>query len=370
MPSAALFALLVCGVIGACGSTELEPQAEQVPLVSPELAADPRPEVQACLPDAAELGQLPEHLSQTGCFVSLAPLVPSADLIPYAVVSPLWTDGTDKSRFIALPPGESVAVLSDESWLLPVGSVVIKHFALDLADDGIAGVRPVESRVMARAETDWLVATYLWNDEATEASRLDEDRVTPLVAIQGGERVAIDYLFPAPGTCLACHRDTQVGTIGLTSGQLARSEDYAHGRADQLAVLTELNVLESATEPAVAYVDPADRTAELEARVRSYLDANCAHCHRPGGYTPPDLGLDLRLATALSDTGLCDPLRYASPFVPGEVRVVPGHPEESNVYLRMTMRGDGQMPLVGSALVDPLADALLNRWITSLDSCD
>ena len=30
---------------------------------------------------------------------------------------------------------------------------------------------------------------------------------------------------------------------------------------------------------------------------RAYLHGNCGHCHRPGGWTPPDLDMDLLFTT-------------------------------------------------------------------------
>src|SRR5205823_3294234 len=51
---------------------------------------------------------LPTRLSQTGLFRSLESLEPAPGLIPYAVNSPLWSDGAAKRRWIALPGGARI----------------------------------------------------------------------------------------------------------------------------------------------------------------------------------------------------------------------------------------------------------------------
>lgn len=49
--------------------------------------------------------------------------------------------------------------------------------------------------------------------------------------------------------------------------------------------------------------------------------------------------------------------------------VVPGHPGQSILSLRMHATGADRMPALGSAMVDPAGTALVDSWITSLASC-
>ena len=44
-----------------------------------------------------------------------------------------------------------------------------------------------------------------------------------------------------------------------------------------------------------------DTSASLETRVRSYIDANCAHCHRPGGVRA---NMDARFDTPLDQQSI------------------------------------------------------------------
>src|ERR1700716_2090578 len=54
------------------------------------------------MPDRAE-GNLPKLLSETGAFQETANLVPSTSLIPYDLNISFWSDGAEKSRWIAVP---------------------------------------------------------------------------------------------------------------------------------------------------------------------------------------------------------------------------------------------------------------------------
>ena len=50
----------------------------------------------------------------------------------------------------------------------------------------------------------------------------------------------------------------------------------------------------------------------------------------------------------------------------GSRLVVPRHPERSELLARMNRRGAGQMPLLGSSLVDEEGVKLIRRWIAEL----
>src|SRR6185503_11128590 len=58
------------------------------------------------------------------------PTQPAAGLIPYDVNSPLWSDGADKQRFMALPDSQAIAIVGDGDWDLPVFSVLMQTFSV------------------------------------------------------------------------------------------------------------------------------------------------------------------------------------------------------------------------------------------------
>ena len=58
------------------------------------------------------------------------------------------------------------------------------------------------------------------------------------------------------------------------------------------------------------FANPYDKTADLNARARSYLDVNCSVCHAPGGEGLSQI--DLRFHTPLTKTRLLFPYRLPS----------------------------------------------------------
>jgi uncharacterized repeat protein (TIGR03806 family) len=322
-----------------------------------------RPPNPSCLapPRAVEAGLegLPASLGQTGCFDPGDPRLPLPALIPYAVNVPLWSDGADKDRWLALPDGAQIQVTEDGDWDLPPGAVLIKTFRL-------AG-RRIETRFFVRhPDGAWSGYTYEWNDAGTDGRLLDEGSHRKRV----GDR---DWHFPSRAECNNCHTSEAGHSLGLETAQLDRFFDYPGGvRAHQLATLVHLGLFAAA--PAgegrrAALPEPGDAGAALEARARGYLHANCSNCHRPG--VGNSGSLDLRFATAFAATRSCDaePLKGSLGYGPHMRIIAPGRPEDSMVVVRMRLLGSGRMPTIASLRVDEAGVALLSAWISSLPGC-
>ena len=54
-------------------------------------------------------------------------------LIPYDVNAPLWSDGADKRRWLALPNVARIGFDAADAWSFPRGTVLVKHFEIDCA---------------------------------------------------------------------------------------------------------------------------------------------------------------------------------------------------------------------------------------------
>ena len=114
--------------------------------------------------------------------------------------------------------------------------------------------------------------------------------------------------------------------------------------------------------PRLVPVGQAD--ASLEHWVRSYLDANCAHCHRPNGVRAQ---FDARFDTELAAQGLIDG-DVGNPLGIAGARVVAARdPGRSILHRRMESRDPSlQMPPLARNTPDAEALAVLRSWIEVL----
>ena len=336
-------------------------------------ALEPRPEVQTCLADLSE--GMPTYLSETGCFVDLKTLEPGPDLIPYEVNSALWTDGAFKPRYMVVPNPDQIAIEEDGAWAFPDGSILIKVFGFEFQAGDPESRRAVETRFMVRRGTHWEYSTYQWNDEGTDAQLLDERKTVEFTVQEAGGSKVIEYLFPEHDDCVICHGKAIDDVLGPKTGQLNRERDYDGIVANQLTAMAEIDLfaleagdeIDPVAEPTMA--SPQLERGTLEERARAYLDANCAHCHRPSGYaSSSDHGLDLRYQVALEDSGLCDPMR-AFPQWAGMARVAPGDPDGSGLLQRFLLDTVLRMPSTATSVVDPLGASLLRDWISRIETC-
>lgn len=339
-------------------------------------ALQPRPEVQTCLPDVSE--GMPARLSDTGCFTDLKTLEPGPDLIPYDVNSALWTDGAFKPRYMVVPSTEQISIADDGSWSFPDGSVLVKVFGFEFEVGDPESRRAVETRFMVRSEGRWEYATYQWNDEGTEGELLEARKTADYTIQRNGEPEVISYQFPEYDDCIACHAEAINDVLGPKTSQLNRNRDYDGLDANQLVAMAEIDLLaleedeeiDPSAEPRMA--NPQEGEGSLEDRARAYLDANCAHCHRPLGFADSaQYELDFRYQVSLEDSGICDPIMFGP--LSGTPRVVPGdtgEPEYRSGILKRFVRDDIQrMPSLGTSIIDPFGTQLLRDWIAQLQSC-
>jgi hypothetical protein len=111
--------------------------------------------------------------------------------------------------------------------------------------------------------------------------------------------------------------------------------------------------------------DPSDAKADLGARARSYLHANCAQCHVEAG--GGNAQMELEFTTAPDKMRVLGVKPVHDTFgLPDARLVAPGHPERSVLLHRIGHRGPGHMPPLATAVVDREAVQLLHDWIKQL----
>jgi uncharacterized repeat protein (TIGR03806 family) len=344
---------------------------------------------QTCVP-FADVNQPIQMLSQTGCVSATDPTMLAPSVIPYEVNSPLWSDGADKTRGMALPNGAKIHVVDcsanpsecpgsrdyadDGKWKFPVGTVMVKSFLFD--------GKLLETRLfMHFSATKWAGFSYKWDAAQTDATLESNDR--DVESFSTGQRT-VDWHFPSRDDCMTCHiPDKGYAVLGPETAQMNR----VVGGSNQLDKLQALGLFEAPIPtpykaalitPTTSQLGGPPASATVEQRATTYMHANCAFCHRPDDNVDcgTDPCLDLRFGLPLASRNICNVTPAKGGFgLTSPVTVAPGHPELSVMSIRMKAPADdssghhGRMPLVASYVVDQQATALIDSWITSITGC-
>jgi uncharacterized repeat protein (TIGR03806 family) len=317
---------------------------------------------------------LPALLSQTGVFASVANLQPADFLIPYTVNAPLWSDNAVKTRWFALPAGAKIGFSANGEWTFPEGTVFVKSFALPVDDTNPKILRRLETRLLVRDTNGYVYgATYKWRADNSDAD-LVTNGFTEDIAIRTADGSHTQHWFyPGRQDCLACHTPASGGVLGIKTRQLNGNFKYPSGVTDnQLRTLGHLGIFDAAFDERkisryARLAAITDTSAALEFRVRSYLDANCSMCHRPGG---AGAFFDARFDTPLKNQNIINgPVANqlgTLGVTPGGKVVVPNDLNRSILFRRISVVGENQMPPLARNLVDTNAVAAVGKWILAL----
>ena len=330
----------------------------------------PRPESQPFLhmPALAD-GQLPPLLSQTGVFADTARQIPAEGLIPYDLIVAFWSDGAAKSRWVALPA--KVTFTPTGEWSFPPGSVFVKTFELptDATNPGVR--RRLETRLLVRDSAGGVYgAVYKWRADGSDADLLGSARTEDIpVKAANGETHMQTWYYPSRQDCLACHTALAGRVLGLKTRQMNRPYTYPSGITDnELRAWNHIGLFTQTLEenqlpnyPALAALNDTSRS--LQDRARSYLDANCSQCHRPGGTVA---NFDARYDTPLSRQALLDGPVLIDQGIDRPRVISPHDIWRSIVYMRANTTGDIKMPPLARETVDYKGVQLLKEWINSL----
>ena len=314
-------------------------------------------------------GSAPTKLSQTGLFTDLAALTPASGLIEYGVNLPFWSDGASKRRWVAVPGNATVTFSATGPWTFPVGTVIVKHFEIQMADGDANSVRRLETRVLTRAASGWLGFTYRWNADESDADLL-ASRETELLTINtvGGRTRTQLYEYPSRTDCLQCHTEAAGFVLGVSTRQLNRLFDYGAVTDNQLRALSHIGYFGAEITPTSQYgTYPQLNNTNIPTaqRARAYLAVNCAQCHRPGGPTP--VNLDFRFETSDAAMNAIGATPQAGDLgINGAKIVARGDKANSVLWQRMQRLDTTRMPPLGSHRVDQEALTIIGDWIDGL----
>jgi len=315
-------------------------------------------------------GKIPPLLSQTGVFSDTPKRIASPGLIRYDLNVAFWSDGANKERWIAVPKGRIVFSPAGE-WHFPAGTVFVKNFDLptDAANAGVE--RRLETRILVRdAEGGVYGAVYKWRSDLSDADLLSgaQTEVIPGKGPNGAERQQTWY-YPSRQDCLTCHTANAGGVLGVKTRQLNRAFAYESGVTDnELRTWNHVGLFDrSISEDAIpgfpALAGTNDSSRSPEDRARSYIDANCAQCHRPGGTVA---NFDARYDTPLADQALVNGPVLIDQGIDRPRVISPHDIWRSIAYMRIDTVGDIKMPPLARETVDDKGVQLLAEWINSL----
>lgn len=341
-------------------------------------------------PSAGQETDFPRKLSETGLFASTKDHQPATGVIPYSVLAPQWADGATKERFLALPGDSQIefdgitypqpAPGAPHGWKFPDGTVAVETLSLEVAP---GKSRRLETRILHYeklaggedvGDQFWRGYTYIWNDEQTDAVLLedplgkDETFTIEDAAAPDGKRQQT-WHYPSRTECTVCHNMAAKYVLGINTLQTNRSFDYGKVHDNQLRTFEHIGLFTKPLPRTPTKLPRlADYTSEsqgLARRARSYLHANCSHCHRKWGGGNGEFRL---LATIdLEKMGIAGVKpSHGGFFVPGARIVTPGDPYRSVLFYRAAKLGPGRMPRIGSSVVDEAGLQLLHDWIATM----
>ncbi|WP_422106550.1 Ig-like domain-containing protein [Winogradskyella sp.] len=302
----------------------------------------------------------------------LKDLNPTFGVIPYDLLTPLFSDYAKKQRFIWMPNGVSANYIDDYSPLqFPEGTILIKNFFYNNVQPNNS-TRIIETRLMYKKATEWDFANYVWNDDQTEAFFTNQGSTVNISWLEGESIKITDYRIPSRAECFTCHNQLDDPTpIGLRPQNINKDYNYDTGLANQLRELRTLGYLDSQIPSNIdTVVAWDDETQPLEARVRSYLDINCAHCHSDDGhcnYRP--MRFEFELTENPENIGVC--VEPETQFIPNSYIVKPNDTDLSILFYRISTTEESfRMPLLGRTINHDEGIELIEEWIASLTNCD
>jgi uncharacterized repeat protein (TIGR03806 family) len=341
-----------------------------LPQIAKPFGLDSRPEPHAYLSMPPRYdGALPPLLSQTGAFADIRDMTSANNLVPYDLIVPFWSDGAVKSRWVSIPE-QKIKFSATGEWVFPAGAVFVKTFELPVDETNPKVKRRLETRFIVRAQTGGVYGvTYKWRADNSDADLLATN-LTEAIPIKTATGVRTQmWYYPSRQDCLTCHTPNAGYVLGVKTRQLNRDLAYPSGVTDnELRTWSHLGFFDTnLDEPQLQHLPKLagmnDATRSLEDRARSYLDANCAQCHRPQGTVAY---FDARFETPLSRQGLIDGPVLIDQRIDNPRVIAPNDIWRSILYMRANSLEALKMPPLARNKVDEAGMKLLRQWIESL----
>jgi mono/diheme cytochrome c family protein len=247
----------------------------------------------------------------------------------------------------------------------------VKTFELpvDAANPGTQ--RRLETRLLVADSSGGVYGVvYKWRPDNSDADLLNSSfsEDIPTKSADGATHTQTWY-YPSRQNCLECHNERAGRVLGVKTRQMNHNYTYPSGVTDnELRTWNHLGLFTPGFQEAdlsrfakLAAAD--DTTRSVEDRARSYFDANCSQCHRPGGTVA---NFDARYDTPLEQQGLVDGRVLIDERIDRSRVIAPNDIWRSIAFMRVNTVGEIRMPPLARATLDEKGVALLRQWITSL----
>lgn len=327
-----------------------------------------------------DVTRFPRTISATGIFRE--GVERAVGVYGYVLAQPQWEDGASADHAIGLPSEDDVMLQRNGTMLYPEGTVLVK--TLSVAESGKVGRTRLETQVMFLENAQWQFYTYAWRDDQLDADLVPAEGGNRELVIDdplafGGKRT-LNWRFHSRSECMTCH-NSRATVLGFVLPQLnAFSGKPVQEHRSQLHTLIEQKVIQlinpiGGKENAHSVKGLKDDIASFHngsstdtpSIVKSYLAANCSHCHRPSG--GGNATIDLQYQTSWENMKLINHRPTRGSFGIQDARIVSaGDPTGSVLLYRLATGGLGHMPHLGARTPDWDAIDLIKRWINELNA--
>ncbi|WP_144206613.1 SO2930 family diheme c-type cytochrome [Shewanella donghaensis] len=295
----------------------------------------------------------------------------------YQLSTELFSNYASKYRFVFLPDNKAMQFQAQTSFDFPVGSVLVKTFALpfDTQVTTPDNEKLIETRLLIHRETGWTALTYQWQQGQALLSIAGANVMHTMN--NQGESISFEYHIPNKAECKICHQVTdkeisRINPIGLKAHLLNRLIPASNGElVNQLSRWSSqgmLNGLPELDSVAQSFALSND-AASLTNRAKGYLDVNCAHCHSADGFASiSGLRLNYHIDHSTFEYGVCkQPPGWDGGPKGLAYDIVPGSGERSIVHYRQTLSSPkDRMPPIGREITHNEGAELIKRWIDDM----
>jgi hypothetical protein len=339
---------------------------------STDATLDVRPDVAAVVdagaPDASEsvcsLGTFGQALDLrcAGLYSDWASKTVAPDMHPFAPGVVLWSDSALKSRWVYLPPGQTIDTSNMNEWTFPVGTKFFKEFRIPVGDASTP-IR-IETRLLwKQGAGNWYKTTYRWSDDGETSA---QELTTGQLNANGN-----GYEVPTQLECNTCHQGRVDKILGFEALALSlpSATGFTMGALADGGLLTHL--------PDASLSIPGDA---VESAALGWMHMNCGvACHNQGSGLAHGTGFYMRLdvaelgSVAATDTYTSGWNKLATGFtIPDASATYLLHAcdlAESAAYYRDSHRDDMtpgtsvQMPPIDSHIVDDAGLSAVAAWI-------